>query len=373
MFKDTRMCWSRQVLNYMSIFSLPPQADFVIKSQQPYCFNDGLIFEIPSTIDLTGVTSKWEFFDATAPGVPLNNVVIQNTNTHRIVVHMAPGSIPTNYVARLTLSNAGKCSTMIDVPYTVSPNPVASLAPFLPVCLNQDQVVLTGGAGVSGFVVGKGFYSGAGVVDNIFKPYLVGPGVQKIYYTFTNEYNCSDIKSQDIMVNDIPVIDCKDFDVLIGNSIDLNVALKSSESSSYTYQWTPSAGLSNPTISNPTITPTFDMDYVVTVTNAEGCSTDCHVHVNVLPNVTPPNTFTPNGDGVNDTWEIPGIEKYPNAEVYVFNRYGEKMFYSNGYRENQRWDGRVNGKPVPTATYYFIIKPNKDQLKPFAGGVTILY
>ncbi|SMO74300.1 PKD domain-containing protein, partial [Solitalea koreensis] len=349
-----------------------PQADFVIKSQQPYCVNDGLIFEDRSTIAFGAITTwKWQFFEG---GVDItNNVVIENNGTKRIIAHMPSSTTPKNYMARLTVYSAGTCFTIKDQLFTVNPNPIASLAPFAPVCLNQDQVVLTGGMGVSGFVVGKGFYSGAGVVDNIFKPYMVGPGVQKIYYTFTNEYNCADVKSQDIVVNDLPVIDCKDFDVLIGNSINLNVALKSSESKSYTYQWSPGTGLSDPTIADPTLTPSADMDYTVTVTNAEGCISQCHVHVNVLPNINPPNAFTPNGDGKNDYWEIPGAEKYPNAEVYVFNRYGEKIFYSNGYSENQRWDGRVDGKPVPTATYYFIFKPNKDQLKPFAGGVTVMY
>ncbi len=80
------------------------------------------------------------------------------------------------------------------------------------------------------------------------------------------------------------------------------------------------------------------------------------------------NTFTPNGDGMNDTWAIKYIEYYPNCTVNVFNRWGAKVFSSRGY--GQQWDGRLSGNPVPTGTYYYVINL-KDGSPPKSGWIAI--
>jgi hypothetical protein len=56
---------------------------------------------------------------------------------------------------------------------------------------------------------------------------------------------------------------------------------------------------------------------------------DVTVGISTL-NIT--NTFTPNGDGINDYWKINNIENYPNAVIQVFTRYGQKIFESKGYQ-----------------------------------------
>lgn len=81
------------------------------------------------------------------------------------------------------------------------------------------------------------------------------------------------------------------------------------------------------------------------------------------------NTFTPNGDGINDTWDIKYIESYPNCIVQIFNRYGIKLFYSKGYPV--AWNGRYNGKNVPDGTYYYVINLDVN-FKPISGYVTIV-
>jgi gliding motility-associated-like protein len=66
-----------------------------------------------------------------------------------------------------------------------------------------------------------------------------------------------------------------------------------------------------------------------------------------------PNAFTPNGDGINDYWKIPGIENYPGAVVQVFNRYGQQVFESKGY--TTFFDGRLKGRALPSGVYYYVI------------------
>jgi gliding motility-associated-like protein len=64
--------------------------------------------------------------------------------------------------------------------------------------------------------------------------------------------------------------------------------------------------------------------------------------------------FTPNNDGMNDYWYITDIEEYGNVSVTIYNRYGKKVYESHSYNNN--WDGLWNGKPLPSASYYYIIK-----------------
>jgi gliding motility-associated-like protein len=66
--------------------------------------------------------------------------------------------------------------------------------------------------------------------------------------------------------------------------------------------------------------------------------------------------FSPNGDGKNDTWIIPGIEKHPNNTVQVFNRWGSLVFEQKGYSNNNPWDGQWNGKELPGGTYFYLIE-----------------
>ncbi|MEL6559789.1 MAG: Calx-beta domain-containing protein [Bacteroidota bacterium] len=63
--------------------------------------------------------------------------------------------------------------------------------------------------------------------------------------------------------------------------------------------------------------------------------------------------FTPNGDGVNDTWIIDNITLHPNSRVTILNREGNTVFESVGYQTP--WDGTFEGKELPVDTYYYVI------------------
>ncbi len=85
--------------------------------------------------------------------------------------------------------------------------------------------------------------------------------------------------------------------------------------------------------------------------------------------VTIPNGFSPNGDGVNDFFEIVGVENYPNTELVVFNRWGNKVYEASNYQN--KWDGNnKNGNRIPDGTYYYIITLDDIQ-KPYNGYVEL--
>jgi gliding motility-associated-like protein len=82
-----------------------------------------------------------------------------------------------------------------------------------------------------------------------------------------------------------------------------------------------------------------------------------------------PNAFSPNGDGVNDRWEIAGLRAIPGCQVEIFNRWGQQIYESMGYE--QPWDGTWHGQLMPVGTYYYVIK-TKPKDKPYAGWVALL-
>ncbi|WP_166727717.1 putative Ig domain-containing protein [Mucilaginibacter gilvus] len=87
------------------------------------------------------------------------------------------------------------------------------------------------------------------------------------------------------------------------------------------------------------------------------------------PSIHIPNTFTPNGDGLNDTWNIPDLAFYPKCVVKIFSRYGTELIQSKGY--SKAWDGTFSGKLLPAGVYYYIID-TKDGQPTLSGNVTIL-
>ena len=81
-----------------------------------------------------------------------------------------------------------------------------------------------------------------------------------------------------------------------------------------------------------------------------------------------PTGFTPNNDGIHDEWTIYGLYNFPNCKISVYNRWGQSVFYSEGY--GIAWDGKSDGVYLPTATYYYIIELRESD-KVFNGTVTI--
>ena len=64
-----------------------------------------------------------------------------------------------------------------------------------------------------------------------------------------------------------------------------------------------------------------------------------------------PTAFTPNGDGINDTWKIIGLEAKHNAKIYIFDRYGKLVKQIDPLGEG--WNGKYNGEDIPSTDYWF--------------------
>jgi gliding motility-associated-like protein len=123
------------------------------------------------------------------------------------------------------------------------------------------------------------------------------------------------------------------------------------------------------------LTATVPGLYVLTVTDAAGCTASGQYH---LMGTRDPGDcriiytgFTPNGDGVNEVWVLPCAASFPENEVTVFNRWGQEVFSVVNY--DNTWDGTVGGYALPDGTYYYMIRLTaNDDKRQFEGTVSIL-
>ena len=188
-------------------------------------------------------------------------------------------------------------------------------------------------------------------------------------YTFTPKGGQCGVPAQiTITINPPPVITMgQDVTIADGASTTLNV---SATGNIVSYKWTPSTGLNNAAIQDPVASPSSTTTYTLVVTDDNNCEASGSIQVTVSgrSKILVPNAFSPNGDGINDTWIITNLSIYPGATVDVFNRYGQKVFHSEN--SNKAWDGTYNGKPLPVGTYYYIIDLKNNEKKT-AGSVTI--
>lgn len=150
---------------------------------------------------------------------------------------------------------------------------------------------------------------------------------------------------------------------------DVQVQLDGSAESGTTIEWTPSLYLSSDNILRPFALPPTDQLYYLAVKDANDCFARDSVWVRVQKELRIPNIFTPNGDGIHDTWIIQNLYNYPKNLVQVFNRYGQLIFVSTGYAKP--WDGTIRGKDVPVGTYYYIIDL-KNGRKIYSGFIDVL-
>ena len=98
------------------------------------------------------------------------------------------------------------------------------------------------------------------------------------------------------------------------------------------------------------------------VTNLQGIkSTTTSVPFEFSPIVAVSEAFTPNGDGINDTWKIYGLEEHPNTTVRVFNRWGRLVFEAKDYQND--WAGNYkdfNSILPQSSSYYYQIDYGTD-------------
>ncbi|MFH6966045.1 T9SS type B sorting domain-containing protein [Flavobacterium sp. FlaQc-28] len=108
--------------------------------------------------------------------------------------------------------------------------------------------------------------------------------------------------------------------------------------------------------------------YTITVRDKNGCTVSQDYYIKYI-DVCLDNYFTPNGDGVYDTWGPGCTNIYDKLEFSIFDRYGRIIAK---YHYGQKWDGRYNGAELPSGDYWYVLKLNdENDAREFVGHFTL--
>jgi gliding motility-associated-like protein len=186
--------------------------------------------------------------------------------------------------------------------------------------------------------------------DSTLPKPVASPLLTTTYSLVVTENGCPS-KSEEVTLTIIPPpsIDAgNDTTILEGTTITLW------GSGAYNWDWYPKSAMWYYYTATPNTQPLETTMYYALGTDPSGhCVNFDSVLVTVIPysDVIIYNTFTPNGDGQNDTWYIANIYKYPENSVKVYNRYGKVVFQTSDY--HSEWDGKSNGENLPAGTYFY--------------------
>jgi gliding motility-associated-like protein len=246
----------------------------------------------------------------------------------------------------------------------VNPVPVATTTfNAVTICTGDSVRFVSSGGGSYAWVPATSL-SSAVIPD----PFASPKNTTQYTLTVTNQFACTDTAAILVTVEVKPTANAgPDKTIIQGNQVILS---GSATGESLIYSWLPPVYIDNPQILQPLAHPPADITYMLKVSSSNGCgsATDT-MQVFWYKDVFIPSAFTPNGDGLNDTWKIPALAAFSTFDVLVFNRYGQIIF--QGKNINQVWDGTYKGKAVPIGSYVYQISLNQPPglLK---GTVTII-
>jgi gliding motility-associated-like protein len=349
-----------------------PKAAFDMVNPAPYCGIKSVQVQNNSTVDFGEVTKLEIYWDNT--GQPSVKQTDETPVKGKKYSHSYPDpSAPRQYTIRMVAYSGGSsCVNETTRTITVYPQPKAGFSmSAAQICSDasvtyKDQSTTGSSAGASWvWDLGKNNVSN---LQNPVKQYS-DSGIMTVSMYFTNADGCiSDTVSKTLTIYPNPKLGLEPQQKVLDGGV---ITLKPSwvYGNSLSYRWTPSTWLSSDTTVETKSTPQNDITYMLSVTGEGGCVATAAVFVRVLKGPEVPNAFSPNRDGINDTWAIKYLSDYPDATIEVYNRYGQVVFRSVGY--DKAWDGTYQGNPLAVGTYYYIINPRNGK-KVITGAVTII-
>lgn len=187
-------------------------------------------------------------------------------------------------------------------------------------------------------------------------------------YTVTDACN---ITITDSVAVNVPVYDpvgliVLDTTVCANNSETVLFGFPFGGNGIYTFNFEGPGTINQVTDTTALVEPTSTTSYIITATDGCGISASDTLKVTVeVCNLTTYNTFSPNGDGKNDYFYITNIEAYPGSTVYLYTRWGKKVFEQTDYKND--WTGT---DVLTSGTYYYVVEPNNGS-EPLKGYVTV--
>ena len=107
--------------------------------------------------------------------------------------------------------------------------------------------------------------------------------------------------------------------------------------------------------------------------NSDQADVDFNGVGDVCDGLTANDVLSPNGDGINDTWLIVNIERFPGTVVTVYNRWGKEVFSSNDYANDWRGTNGTGGDGLPSGSYFYQIDESGEGKNILSGWLYITY
>nr|WP_321222267.1 T9SS type B sorting domain-containing protein [uncultured Psychroserpens sp.] len=235
----------------------------------------------------------------------------------------------------------GSCFTIVDVQLQVLELPNILNEETILYCLNNFPQTITLSGGIIGDVPNNYYYNwstGETTIDIEINEI----GIYTVEVAFVD--GCSKTKTIEVLPSNIATIENVIVeDLNTNNSITILV----SGEGDYVYALNDINGVYQTSNTFNNVTAGIYTVFVKDIKN------DCGIVEDDVSIIGYPKFFTPNGDTINDTWQIKGISEQfqPNTKVYIFDRFGKLLYTLNSPFDS--WDGTFNGKPLPTSDYWF--------------------
>ena len=351
-FTDSNNCTKS---TQFPIVVLEPNKDpsFIDASLYEICDGNYSVISLDASNQLINGSQWFWYKGSCGTGYLIDSTITNNQIT------VSPSSTSNYYVrSEGGLCPASSCiGVTIDV-YTLETH----LSEIEDVCGDDYPLFELEGGNPSG-----GIYSGNGVENGVFNPKVAGVGVHDITYTY-NLGPC--------IATDVETIKIENSTLNIYYSIEQETCAEGgimihahtmNGSGYYEYQW------SDGSYENPLTYANNDI-YSVLVSDANNCFKllDSISFDNELECIEMVNTFTPNSDGINDTWS-PDFSKYDKISLIIFNKWGNQIIQFNN--STVEWDGKtIDGLDLPSGTYYYILEltKNSDPTITQSGPITII-
>lgn len=317
-------------------------------SNSPICANNDL--QLTATGGSQYSWSGQNGFTASGGTVLINSVQTSFTGKYYVVV-----------------TNPAGCSNLDSATVVVNPSPKAIVSfPSISVCEGDPAQLSASGGGTYEWSPATGLSS-----TTIPNPSVSTISTINYRLIVTNAFNCKDTAFSEVVVLKSPVVNAgPDREAVLGFPVTLEGSVVGDD---INYFWSPPLYLNNTMEIQPIVTaPEGVYTYRLTATSNAGCGSDFdEVNVTVYKGLYIPTAFTPNNDGKNDVWRIPALSFYPDFQLSLFNRYGERILYSKN--QQVEWDGTYKGNPQPAGVYIYMLSLNHDgENKFFKGTVTLI-
>jgi gliding motility-associated-like protein len=285
----------------------------------------------------------------------------------------------TAYFRRTTYSNS--CPALSNaLKISLNPSPtIANAGENLNLC-GKSSVVLNGNkpgeneVGTWSVVSPVNFnpFTTAGINDpNAVINNLPSDQQVVLQWEITNN-NCNTTTKDEVEIisyRDIAVTAPTKLTIDYGKVVNLNV-FTDLRNEPYSFEWLPKTGLKNPYSLSPDASPRENTTYTLKINYGFNCSKIIPIEVIVLNTIEIPKSFSPNGDGINDNWNIGNILNYPGSKISVYNRYGTPMYQNAS--NLAAWDGTYKGNLLPVGVYYYVIELKDKYNSVYNGSITVI-